>query len=83
MSARSTIGLLAVLFLLGGIVFLVFAVFEMATVGHATATLPAALACIMFSVVSSTVFNAFSQLEARLKALEERLAKCERGPAAP
>ncbi len=82
MSARSNIGLLALLFLLGGVIFLVLGFFELRSAGHSSAALPAALACIMLSLVSSTAFRAFGEVEARLKAVEARLAKCERSTAA-
>jgi hypothetical protein len=82
MTPRATLGLLAAIFLLGGIILLIFALVEMAGSGHAAIALPGTLGCIMLSIVCSTAFNAFNQVEARLKVLEERLAKFDRGPAA-
>lgn len=82
MSARSNLVLLAVLFLVGGAIFLVFGLFELRGGGHASPALPAALACVMFSIVTSTACRAFGEVEARLMAVEERLANCERSPAA-
>ncbi len=73
MRPRAAIGGLAVIWLVGGAIFLAWGAFR-----GGTMALPAAIAFIMLSLLSSTMYQAFIQVEARLKALEERLAKCER-----
>jgi hypothetical protein len=72
MSIRASIQIISFAFLLGGI-------FLWATTGRTA--LPMAMVFIMSSVLGSTVATAIQQMEARLKALEERLARCERIPA--
>jgi hypothetical protein len=49
-----------------------------ALVAGGSAAMPTAMTFVIISILASAVDNALRQLEARLKALEERLAKCER-----
>lgn len=74
MNLRTAIAILAGASLLMGVV-LMFA--------YGNAKMPTALAFVFISILGSTVANAFAQMEARLKAMEERLAKCERIETAP
>jgi transcription elongation GreA/GreB family factor len=50
-------------------------------VAYGRAEMPTAMAFVIISSLASAVANAQRQLEARLKTLEERLAKCEQIPA--
>jgi hypothetical protein len=72
MSFHAGIVTIAVVCLLAGVFLLV-------AVGRTA--IPTAMAFVIISTLASAMDNALRQLEARLKTLEERLAKSEQIPA--
>jgi hypothetical protein len=72
MSLHAGIVTISVVCLLGGVFLMV---------AYGRAEMPTAMAFVIISSLASAVANALRQLEARLKTLEERLAKCEQIPA--
>jgi hypothetical protein len=72
MSLRAAIAIIAILCLLLGIFLMV---------AYGRSMLQMAMVFVIISTLASAVANAIRQLEARLTALEARLAKCEHIPA--